>query len=163
MNSFILYIYFSSSTVNLRLLATKMLFLSAASSLQNRAVTNFPTSLQCLGYKWGSESWLQLQGVRSSPGLWSSKNTQESHIYLPLLTLFPLVCHGAALLTADPWHCSHYQLCVPMLQKMLYVHISTPWIHSFPDTIFFIWPEFTLSSQSHLGAKTVTSPVLTTF
>lgn len=123
----------------------------------------FP-SLPCPGYKWHGEAGVvglvAAPGFRPSPGLWSSKNTQENHNFLPLLTFLPLVCHGATLLTAYPLHCSHCQLCDPPPRRCCAVcsHLCTS-EKPFPRYYIFIWLEFTLSSQSHLGAKIVTSTV----
>lgn len=132
MNSFILYISFSyCSAVNLRLLALDMLFLSAASRLRKQSSDKFPSSLLSVPrLQEAGGGVVAVPGVRPSPELQSSKNTQENHNFLPLLTLLPLVCHGATLLTADPLHCSHCQLCDPLPRRLCavcpHLHTSDP-------------------------------------
>ncbi len=129
MNFFILYISFSyCSAVNLRLLALDMLFLSAASRLQKQSSDKFPSSLPSVPrLQEGVGGAVAAPGVRPSPGLQSLKNTQENHNFLPLLTLLPLVCHGATLLTADPLHHSHCLLCDPLHRRRCAVcsHLRT--------------------------------------
>lgn len=100
-------------------LAFEMLSVSAATA-------SHPLSSRCPGYKLGVGGVVAAPGVRLSPGLCSSKNTQGSHNFFlfffcsPLLTLLPLVRHEVAPLTADPLLC-----CQPVCSS-LHVHISPP-------------------------------------
>lgn len=136
MNSFILYISFPHcSLVNLRLLALEMLFLSAASRLQKQSSDKFPSSLWCPGYKWGVGGAVAAPGVKPSPGLWSSKNTQENHNFFfsfnspsPRLSRSHSADSGPTAPLTPSAECSS-------AHEVLYVHIS---IASFPDAIFFI-------------------------
>ena len=127
MNSFILYISFSyCSVVNLRLSALEMLFLSAASRLQKHSSDKFPSSLLlCPGYKRRLAGGVMAAlGVRPSPGLWSSKNTQESHNFSD-----PPSPRLSRSHSAD----SRPSALFPDTEgAALYVHISTPLYPLFP-------------------------------
>lgn len=161
MNSFILYVSFSHcSVVGLRLLALKILFLSVVLRLQKQGSDKFSSSLMSPGYRvMGGEvgAVVAASWVRPSPGLWSSKKAQENHNFSPLLTLLPLVCHGAALLTADPLHRSHCQLCSSTEKVLGSKFTSLHHWATFSYTFYFIRFKFTLSPQSHSCAKSVTS------
>lgn len=107
-------------------------------SSTNKAVTNLRP-----GYKWGSEA--AATGVIPSPGRKPSKEYPGGpQLFLALLTLLPLVCHGAAVLTADPLHCAHRPFSAPA-----FTVLSIPRSHTFPQTVDL----FYLSQSSHCHHK----------
>ena len=132
--------------VNLRLSAFAKLSVSAATA-------SHPLSSRCPGYKLGVGGVVAAPGVRLSPGLCSSKNTQGSHNFFLFFSASfnppsPRSSRGGP---ADSWPAA-------LLSARLFLAARSHLLASDTAASQVISLLFTLSSQSRTGARTVTSP-----